>query len=143
VYSYDVLKDADFEVGGMPFPTITSDTTPLSTGAAAQFGVAAGTQYMISATAEGEKFGAALKFLQFVSAPEHVEPWLQQSGGNPAVLGIEGPEASKAYLEGAWSEPMATGGNTPWGPSSVSILSAYDGYLLGSKSLEEEQAYLQ
>jgi ABC-type sugar transport system, periplasmic component len=143
VYSYDVLKDASFTVGGMPFPTITSDSTPLASGAEAQFGVAPGTQYMISSTTEGAKLDATIKFLQFVSAPQHVEPWLKASGGNPAVLGIEGPEASKAYLEGAWAEPMATGGNTPWGPSSVSILSAYDGYLLGSKSLDEQKAYLQ
>lgn len=58
----------------------------VSAGFEAQFGASTGgTSYLIPANIEGDQREAAVTFLQFVSAPEHIEPWLQATGGIPAL----------------------------------------------------------
>lgn len=142
-FGLGALKDAKFAVGSMPFPQITSASTPLASGAPARFGATtAGTSYMIPSTTKGEKLAAAVKFLQFVSTPEYIEPWLQATGGATAVKGANGADQTKAFSEGTWGEPVRL--LMPYGGApGVTMIGLVEGWLLGTKSLSQEQAYLQ
>ncbi|HEY8455863.1 MAG TPA: extracellular solute-binding protein [Actinopolymorphaceae bacterium] len=141
-FGVSALQDVSFSFSSMPFPQITKESTPLATGAPARFGASVGgTSYMIPSTVKGEKLEAAVKFLQFVSTPKHIQPWLQATGGISAVKGASGAAETKAFAEGTWGEsiPLAM----PGGPPGVTGLSLYEGWLLGTKSLPEQQRYLQ
>jgi ABC-type glycerol-3-phosphate transport system substrate-binding protein len=137
------LQDVPFEVGGLPYPIITTETSPLAVSGEPEWLGARpnGTSYMIPSTTEGEKLQAAIKFLQYLSSPQHVEPWLSATGGIPAVKGVEGSPATKSFELGQprffiLMPPMV-------GPPGVTQLALFDGYLIGTKSLEEQQVYLQ
>lgn len=143
-FGFTALEKASFTISSMPFPTITTATTPLASGQEAQYGASiGGTSYMIPAKIEGEKYAAALKFLQFVSAPKHIQTWLQSTGGIPAVKDATAPEGTKGFYEGTWGEQMLTGGGMPAGPAGTSILSLYDGYFLGRRDLAAQLDYMQ
>lgn len=138
-----VLTDVGFKYATMPFPTITKATTALSTNAPAQKGVSlGGTSYMIPAKISGAKLAAAIKFLQYVSAPKKIEPWLKATGAIPVLKAAPVPAESRGLVTGAWAKPLKIGG-TLLGPSSTTAMSMFDGYLLGAKSLSQEQSYLQ
>ncbi|HEY6739905.1 MAG TPA: extracellular solute-binding protein [Actinopolymorphaceae bacterium] len=142
-FGLSALEDVDFPVASMPFPTITEESSELSTDWPAQFGVSTGgTSYMIPSTVEGEKLEAAVKFLQFASAPEHIDAWLEATGGIPALRDVEPSEATAGFLEGGWGEPMKVGG-IPAGPPGTTVVSVFDGWLLGSKSRDQALAHLQ
>jgi ABC-type glycerol-3-phosphate transport system substrate-binding protein len=141
-FGVSALRDVDFEFASMPFPQITDESTPVATGAPARFGASVGgTSYMIPSTVEGEKYAAAVKFLQFVSTPDRIQPWLAATGGISAVEGATGAGETKAFAEGTWGDsiPLAM----PGGPPGVTTLSLFEGWLLGTKSMQEQQAYLQ
>ncbi|MFG3257290.1 ABC transporter substrate-binding protein [Streptomyces sp. NPDC048172] len=134
-FGYGALAGVKGKVSSMPFPTITKGTTELSSDAPAQFGAdAGGTSYMIPSTVKDAKYDAALKFLQWMSVPEHTQDWLDATGALPVLKGAKAPEATKSMAQGVWSEKMRVGGQ-PDAPKGVSVVSLYDGYLLGSKSL--------
>ncbi|MFF3395069.1 ABC transporter substrate-binding protein [Streptomyces sp. NPDC002669] len=136
-FGYGGLTGVEGKVSSMPFPTITKATTPLSTDAPARFGAeAGGTSYMIPSTVKGAKYDAALKFLQWMSVPGNTQDWLNATGALPVLKGAEAPEATKSMAQGVWSEKMRTGGQ-PDAPKGVTVTSLYDGYLLGSKSLDK------
>ncbi|MFI6817475.1 ABC transporter substrate-binding protein [Nonomuraea sp. NPDC050328] len=141
-FGVSALQDAKFDVASMPFPQITAESTPLASGAAPRFGASiGGTSYMIPSTVKGEKLAATLKFLQFISTPEHIDPWLKATGGISAVEGATGAEETNAFAEGTWGDSVPL--EFPAGPTSVTKLSLVEGWLLGTKSLEEQQRYLQ
>lgn len=138
------LDDVAFEVGSMPFPTITKETSELSPGFPARFGTGlGGTSYSIPSTVEGEKLEYAIKFLQFVSAPEHIEPWLATSGGIPVLAGVEPPENVAGFLDGDWAKPFRVGYGILQTPSTTTNTNAFGGYLMGSKDLAQQTADLQ
>lgn len=138
------LDAVEFEVGSMPFPTITKETTELSPGEPARFGTGlGGTSYMIPANTEGAQLEAAVKFLQFVSAPEEIAPWLAESGGIPVLEGLE-PSANVAgFSEGDWAKPFRVSYGILQLPSTTTNANAFGGFLLGTKSLDEQVASLQ
>lgn len=141
-FGVSALQDVPFEFGSMPFPQITEESTPLANGAPARFGASVGgTSYMIPSTVEGEQLDATIKFLQFVSVPENIQPWLEATGGVSAVEGAEGADETMAFAEGSWGDSIPLG--IPGGPPGVNVLSLYEGWLLGNKTLEEQQKYLQ
>lgn len=142
-FGYSALENVDFDLVSMPFPTIGEEVTPVSTGFEAQFGSSTGgTSYMIPAMIEGEQLEAAVTFLQYVSTPDKIEPWLQATGGIPAVTGAEAAPSVAGFADGPWGEQLITGG-MPAGPVGTTIQSVYDGYLLGERTLDEQVAYLQ
>lgn len=142
-FGYGALGEIKDKVASMPFPTITAESSKLSTGAAARFGVSTGgTSYMIPSTLDDAHRAAAIKFLQWMSVGEKIQPWLDATGGIPALKDATVPDGISGMIEGEWSEPMRIGG-LPGGPAGVSELSMYDGFLLGTKSLDQELDQLQ
>lgn len=133
-----------FEYGTMPFGTVSEPDSDLSTGFAAQSGLSAGgTSYMIAATTEGEKLEAAIRFLQYASSPDGIQPFLDASGGIPAIEGAEpAPGLEGITSDEAWTSPLRMGdfGAVPSTAVGVPVI---DGYLIGAESLEEQLAELQ
>lgn len=143
-FASSAIPDVSFHYASVPFPTVTQESTPLSQNFPAQFGVSpGGTSYMIPSTTKGDQLAAAIKFLQFVSAPDHIKPWLDATGAVSALRNVKPSPAAAGFTSGAWGTPMTMGlspvANAP-GTTSVSL---FDGYLLGAKSLTQEQSYLQ
>ncbi|WP_329587496.1 ABC transporter substrate-binding protein [Streptomyces sp. NBC_01362] len=142
-FGYGDVAGSKGKVSSMPFPTITKATTPLSTGTPARFGAqVGGTSYMIPSNVKGAKYDAAVKFLQWMSVPANTQKWLDETGALPVLNGSTAPETTKAMGEGDWSDRMKINGQ-PDGPKGVTVMSMYDGYLLGSKSLDETLKGLQ
>jgi ABC-type glycerol-3-phosphate transport system substrate-binding protein len=141
-FGVSALADVPFDVGSVQFPQITKASSPLATDAPARFGASpGGTSYMIPSSTKGAKLDAAIKFLQFVSAPASIEPWLDATGGIPAVEGATGAKETNAFAEGSWGEAIPF--SVPGPPPGVTQLSLWDGWLLGSRSLDKELKYLQ
>jgi ABC-type glycerol-3-phosphate transport system substrate-binding protein len=141
-FGVSALKDVKFDFASTPFPQITTESTPLASGAPARFGASVGgTSYMIPSTIKGDKLDAAVKFLQFVSTPTNIQPWLAATGGISAVEGATGADETKAFADGAWGDsiPLAI----PGGPPGVTTLSLFEGWLLGTKSEAAQESYLQ
>lgn len=137
-FAAENLADVEWDWGTMPFPTIAEADSDVSTGQEAQFGAAVGgTSYMIPATTEGAKLDAAVKFLQFVSSPEGGQPWLDGSGGIPAAAEAEPAPGLEGLMSGAWFETPTVPAIT-FVPKARAGQSVYDGFLLGTKSLEDQ-----
>jgi hypothetical protein len=101
---------------------------------------------MIPAHTTGKALKASLLFLQFMSAPQYIKKWLAETGGIAAVQGITPPASTAAYFEGAWAKPEIIGPFACCGydiAPGVLFSEAYDGYLLGSKTLGQEVPYLE
>jgi multiple sugar transport system substrate-binding protein len=142
-YAPAALPGVKFSFASMPFPTITTDSTPLSTNAPAQFGISTGgTSYMIPAKISGDRLKAAIKFLQWMSVGKNIQQWLNETGAIPAVTDAHIPAAMQGFTKGAWGEAPKVGG-IPQGPPGVTNVSLYDGFLLGSKNMSAEQSHLQ
>jgi len=136
------LSKVDWAWAAFPFPTVTSQDTPLSTDAPAQSGIGVGgTSYMIPATTKGKKLAAAVKFLQFASSPKGGEKWLKETGSIPATVGAEPSEGIKPLLEGAWAEPKQI--SLPYRSKASAGKNLLEGYLLGTKTLDEQLASLE
>jgi ABC-type glycerol-3-phosphate transport system substrate-binding protein len=142
-----IASAARFAIGSMPFPEITTATTSLSANVPARSGnTVGGTSYMIPAHTTGNALKASLLFLQFMSSPRYLAPWLARTGGIPAVDGLRPPAQDAAYFDGNWGKPEII---SPFSSSSgeiapgVAWAEGYDGYLLGSKSLSQEVTYLE
>ncbi|MEV0974301.1 ABC transporter substrate-binding protein [Microtetraspora glauca] len=142
-FAVEALKtDAKFAIGTMPFPTITKATTPVSTDAPARYGASVGgTSYMVPSTVKGEKYAATIKFLQFMSSPA-IKPWLDATGGLPAIEGVEPSSETAGLLEGEWGKIYRVHG-LPGGPEGSPFREVFDGFLLGKRSLQEELPDLQ
>jgi multiple sugar transport system substrate-binding protein len=141
-FGVSALADVKFDFASMPFPQITPESTPLASGAPARFGAGVGgTNYMIPSTVKDKKLEATVKFLQFVTSPDNIQPWLKATGGISAVEGATGADETKMFAEGTWGDPVPL--SLPIGPPGVTTLSLVEGWLLGTKSLEDEQRYLQ
>ncbi|NLP84178.1 extracellular solute-binding protein [Microbacterium sp. CFH 90308] len=137
------LTDVDWEYGTMPFPTITKSDSALSSGREAQSGASVGgTSYMIPATTEGEKLDAAVKFLQFASAPEHIQPWLDETGGIPALADAEPAPGLEGLMTGSWFESPRVPARALI-PRALAGQAVYTGWLTGSKSLQDQLTELQ
>lgn len=143
-FASSAIPNVPFKYASIPFPTATKASTPLSQNFPAQFGVSpGGTSYMIPSTTKGAQLAAAIKFLQFVSAPNHIKPWLDATGAVSALTDIKPSPAAAGFTTGSWGEPMTMGSGPVGAPPGTTIVSLYDGYLLGTKSLSQEQSYLQ
>jgi len=141
-FNASVLEDVDWGWSSFGFPTITKETTPLSSGATAKFGAAAGgTSYMIPATVSGGELDAAVKFLQFATSPEGGQEWLDETGGIPATVDAQPAPGVEDLMEGDWAlaKPMNLSGRS-MANVGKNIL---DGYLLETKSLDEQLSLLQ
>jgi multiple sugar transport system substrate-binding protein len=137
-FSADSLADVGWEYGTLPFPTITEDDSSLATGEASRLGATVGgTSYMIPSYIEGAKLDAAIKFLQFVSSPEHVQPWLDGSGGIPALTDANPAPGLEGFLEGEWAVPPLVP-DPQFIPKAVNGQSIYTGYFSGTKSLDDQ-----
>ncbi len=136
-----VLK---FDYGTMPFGTVTKATTALSTDFAAQSGLSAGgTSYMISSTTKDAKLDAAVKFLQYVSSPKGAQPFLDASGGLPAIEGAKpAPGLEGITSDKAWSQPLLMGA-VPGAPKAQAKTPLFEGYLIGAESLDQSLADVQ
>lgn len=147
-FGYNDVAKAPFKVGSIPFPTITKATTTLAAhNAPAEFGVGAGgSSYMIPSSTKGDKLKYAIRFLQFMSAPKTVWPWLQGTGGIPALLGLTPPPNSVGFLAGAWGKPMKVQGLnlTSIGASfGTTFQQIVEGYILGTTDLNGTLSALQ
>lgn len=131
------LTDAGFSWGALPFPTISTSDSPYANGNAAQFGISAGgTSYMIPAYITGAKRDAAIKFLQYLSSPK-AKDWINATGAIPSITSIDAPSSSAALLTEAWSTPSFVGVGPFGTPAAAAGKNGVDGYLLGSKSLDD------
>jgi len=143
-YAKGSLKGVTFPYATMPFPTITSATTSLSQNVPAEFGISGtgGTDYMIPSTTKGAQLAAAVKFLQFVTAPKYNQPWIEATGALPIVQNVNVPAADSGFLSGSWGKTSPIGA-FPAGPGANNIEVITEGYLLGDKSLSSELSFLE
>lgn len=136
------LADVDWEWSSFGFPTVSESDSELSTGAPARFGAApGGTNYMIPTTTEGAEREAAVKFLQFVTSAHGGQEWLDATGAIPAT-----DEASPAPgIEGLMSGDWATARLINLNISAMANAgqNQLEGYLLGTRSAEEQLGMLQ
>lgn len=141
-FAVGALDDVDWSWQGMPIPTIDAQASSLSNGTTARFGASVGgTSYMIPATTEGAELEAAVKFLQYISSTEGGEQWLQESGGIPATLDAEASPGLESLMEGSWAEPKRI--DMYRRAAATSGQNLYEGYLLGSRSIDEQLDTLQ
>ena len=139
------LADVTFNWATTTFPTISSSDSEYASGDPAQFGVSTGgTSYMIPAYIKGKQLDAAVKFLQFVSSP-NVKPWLDKTGSIPALAGLEAPPGLDAFLNKTWATVPKQGlaGAYVEKPKALAAENSYEGYLLGTTSLDEALAKYQ
>lgn len=99
---------------------------------------------MIPAYIKGKQLDAAVKFLQFVSSP-NVKPWLDKTGSIPALDGLEAPPGLDAFLDKTWTTIPKQGlaGAYVEKPKALATENPYEGYLLGTTSLDEALAKYQ
>ncbi|MDA8296709.1 MAG: ABC transporter substrate-binding protein [Actinomycetota bacterium] len=140
-----MAASAHFPIASMAFPEITTATTKLSKNIPPDGGTSTGgTSYLIPAHTTGNQLKASLLFLQFM-ASKYIAPWLAKTGGVAAIKGIAPPPQDKAFFTGNWGKPLKINPFSSAGPDvapGVSSNAAYDGYLLGAKSLGQEVSYL-
>ncbi|HXH36029.1 MAG TPA: ABC transporter substrate-binding protein [Plantibacter sp.] len=139
-FSATNLADVDWKWSTMPFPTITKDDSPLSTGEKARLGTTiGGTSYMIPSYIKGAQLEATIKFLQFVSSPEGAQPWLDETGGIPSLADASPAPGLEALTSGDWAlNPTVP--DPQFIPKAQSGQGVYTGYLTGTKSLDEQLA---
>ncbi len=137
-FSANSLEDVGWDYGAMPFPTVTKEDSPLATGEPARSGASTGgTSYMIPATTKGDKLDAAVKFLQFASSPDGIQPWLDATGGIPAIADGKAAPGLEALTSGEWAlNPTVP--QPSLSPKAVLGQAIYTGYLTGNKSLDDE-----
>ena len=137
-FSANGLAEVDWEYGTLPFPTITKKDSSLATGEASRLGASVGgTSYMIPSYIEGAKLDAAIKFLQFVSSAEHVQPWLNESGGIPAIVDGKPAPGLEGFLEGEWAVPPPVP-DPQFIPKAINGQAVYTGYFSGGKSIDDQ-----
>ncbi|WP_105565785.1 ABC transporter substrate-binding protein [Microbacterium halophytorum] len=136
-FNTGTLADVDWEWSSFGFPTITTETTPLSSGATAKFGAAAGgTNYMIPATVTGDQLDAAVKFLQFATSPDGGQAWLDETGGIPATVDAKPAPGVEDLMAGDWA--LAKSMNLSGRSMANAGKNILDGYLLETKTLDEQ-----
>jgi multiple sugar transport system substrate-binding protein len=145
-----ISSNSSFPIGNMPFPTVTSATTPVSVNAPAEYGLSDnGTSYMIPAGTTGKSLQAAILFLQYVTSPQGGKTWLAETGGIPSIASLPYPSNTASFAQGSWGETPKVAGPPSLPPPSydvapgVSFVQAFEGYLLGTQSLSQEETYLQ
>ena len=133
-FAYPSMAAAKFKFASMPFPTITSATTPLSQNLPAQFGATpGGTSYLIPATTKGDNLTYAVKFLQYMTSPKTAQRWITESTGAPSVSGEVGVPGIAAFNVGDWANQMRNGyglwddGNPFWPAGGQYRASDHDG----------------
>jgi ABC-type glycerol-3-phosphate transport system substrate-binding protein len=145
-----IAGNSSFPIGNMPFPTVTKATTPVSVNAPAEYGLSVnGTSYMIPAKTTGKSLEAAILFLQYVTSPQGGKAWLAETGGIPSIASLPSPSTTASFAQGAWGKTPKVAAPPSLPPPSydvapgVTLLQAFEGYLLGTQSLSQEEAYLQ
>lgn len=145
-FAFQQLQSAPFKFSSIPFPTVTRADSPQSDGTPARFGGATGfsTAYMIPAKTSGAKLDAAIAFLQYMSAPKTVQPWINDTGSIPALKDVTVPDVAKGFVVGEWAKVQRMSGLTmtrllPGVPFKQII----DNWLLGQQDLAAAQQGLQ
>jgi ABC-type glycerol-3-phosphate transport system substrate-binding protein len=142
-FAYADVSKAKFTVGSMPFPTVTKKTTPLSSGWTARYGASVGgTSYMIPKNISGDKLKAAVKFLQFMTAPDDVKTWLGATGSFSALKDVPITDNLAAFKGSDWLKSR-TMGLWYYPPKGTTFQAGYSGYLLGQTSLDDQLAKMQ
>jgi multiple sugar transport system substrate-binding protein len=139
------LATAGFKYGTLPFPEVSKSDSKVATGKPAQFGVNnGGTAYMIPAYIKGKQRDAAITFLQYMSSPK-VQTWLDKTGGIPAITALKAPPGLDALNSGPWADLSLFGqsGGLFGSPAAVAAQNKYEGYLLGSTTLNDALAQFQ
>lgn len=131
------LTDASFGYATVPFPTVETSDSTYASGDDAQFGVSpGGTGYMIPAYIKGDKLAAAIKFLQYTTSA-NVQTWLDKTGGIPSQKDLKAAPGLEAMLDGAWGTTPVTNQGFVMLPAALANSNPYEGYLLGSSSLDD------
>ena len=142
-FSATSLSDAKFKYSTAPFPTLSKSDSQYATGKDAQFGVSAGgTGYMIPVYIKGKERAAAIKFLQYTSSA-NMQPWLDKTGGIPSQKALKAAPGLDAMLDGAWGTTPVTNQGFTELPAAQANTNPFEGYLLGSASLEQAEATMQ
>lgn len=137
------LDGVDFDFSTMPFPTVTKSNSEYADGSLAQFGASdGGTSYMISSTTKGAELAASVKFLQYVTSAKGGQAWLDDTGAIPSTLDAKTPAAAEGLLQGKWSETPPIKFFTK-APKAKSGQNAYEGYLIGSESLDAQAEQME
>lgn len=137
------LAGADFKYSTMPFPTVTKSDSDYADGSLAQFGASdGGTSYMISSTTKGAELAASIKFLRYVTSAKGGQAWLDATGAIPSTLDAKTPATAAGLLQGKWSvtPPIKFFTKTPKAKSGKN---AYEGYLIGSESLDAQAKQME
>ena len=98
---------------------------------------------MIPATTTGDKLDAAIKFLQFATSPEGNGDWVAATNAIPSTTDVStASEGIADLVSGDWAKPrlVSIGSNAPAADSGTNL---WEGYLLGTKSLDEELALIE
>ncbi len=146
-FGYEDISDLapHLRFASIPFPTITKSTTALSTNVPARFGASiGGTTYVIPATTKGPQLTAAIRFLQFATAPKNNQQWLQASSGNSVIVGSHARPQLSGFAKGQWAEPPQAVLPYWFTPEyETTFTQIVEGYLLGSKSLQQTESSLE
>ncbi|MFD1676835.1 ABC transporter substrate-binding protein [Alicyclobacillus fodiniaquatilis] len=146
-FGYQTIKEGNpnLKFASIPFPTVTTATTQLSTNAPARYGASiGGTTYVIPSTAKGENLAAAIKFLQFATSPKENQKWLQGSSGNSVIKGASSNPALQGFVQGSWAEQPRVPGVGGLSPQmNTTFPQLLQGYLLGSASLAQTEQKLE
>lgn len=136
------LADVDWAWSSMPFPTITEQDSDLTTGVAARFGASAGgTNYMIPTTTTDAELDAAIKFLQYASSPAGGQQWLDETGAIPVTVDADPAPGLEQLVATEWAEPKEV--QLHYRSNASAGKNLLEGYLLGSKTLQEQLESLQ
>jgi multiple sugar transport system substrate-binding protein len=146
-FSLSAVLDSKIDSAAIPFPTVTKEDSSYSSGSPARFGMSTGgTSYMIPSYVKGAKRDAAIKFLQYVSSPK-VQPWIDKQGGIPAIKGAKTAPGLSSMTTGDWAKlsniDNEGGGTVLPLPAALAGKNPFEGYLLGSKSLDQTLTTLQ
>ena len=142
-----IAASSHFSIGSMPFPEITTATTPLS----ANVPGAIGQHYRRDELHDPRSHERECSQGIFIVPPVRERPAVRldvagRDRGIPAIRGIAPPPSTAGYFESAWGKPEIV---SPFASSGydiapgVLLTEAYDGYLLGAKTLSQEVSYLE
>lgn len=135
--------DGAFEIGVMPVPTITTETSEYAMGQSVVLGGQPDIIYGINAACANDekKLEAAIDFVQYMSSPEVQMMYCESTDRLPLATSTELPERLEGFIitEDALRAAYYTGVNNEWRDY---FARGGQTFLDGSQSLEDYCAYL-